>query len=173
MNDYNTPPRNDANLPPRSDYRETRVVRTSSGGSGWLIAGIAAALLVVGALWLTAAPDGETQLTTDERPAVTDQTTIPGQTDNAPTSSITEEPAPAQVAVGSNMIYAGVHQTGATIKPKAGGALTFTLANGETVIAGSVTIPARPYLGISDEEREDIEDLSVGYFAELLSGEAR
>ena len=93
MNDYNTPPRNDSNLPPRSDYRETRVVRTSSGGSGWLIAGIAAALLVVGALWLTASPDGETQLTTDERPAVTDQTTIPGQTDNAPTSSITEEPA--------------------------------------------------------------------------------
>ena len=39
MNDFNTPPRPEHNLPPRSDYRQTRVVSTSSGG-GWLAAGV-------------------------------------------------------------------------------------------------------------------------------------
>lgn len=82
--------------------------------------------------------------------------------------SITLAAAPDRVEVGSNMIYAGVHQAGATITPKAGKALNFTLANGDTVTVGSVTIPARPYLGVSEEERDDIEDLSVAYFTDLL-----
>ncbi|ALF02104.1 phage virion morphogenesis protein [Salipiger abyssi] len=86
--------------------------------------------------------------------------------------SITEEAAPNQVTVGSNMIYAGIHQTGGTIVPREKGALTFTLANGETVTVGSVTIPARPYLGISEGEQADIEDLSVAYFTGLLDGGA-
>lgn len=86
--------------------------------------------------------------------------------------SITEQAAPNQVEVGSNMIYAGVHQTGATIVPKAKGALFFTLANGEKVTVRSVTIPARPYLGVSDEERLQIEELSVLYFMDLLEGGA-
>ncbi|MGR3479362.1 phage virion morphogenesis protein [Salipiger marinus] len=87
--------------------------------------------------------------------------------------SITELPAPTQVTVGSNMIYAGVHQTGATIRPKTKKALSFTLANGDAVTVGSVTIPARPYLGISEEESADIEELSLQYFADLLDEELR
>lgn len=86
--------------------------------------------------------------------------------------SITEEPAPSQVEIGSNMIYAGVHQTGARIVAKNAKALSFTLANGETAKVGAVTIPARPYLGISEAERADITDLTTLYFDELLGGEA-
>lgn len=85
--------------------------------------------------------------------------------------SITEEASPGQVVVGSNMIYAGVHQAGATIRAKSGGALSFTLANGESVMVGSVTIPARPYLGVSEDEAADIEGLSVLYFTDLLESE--
>lgn len=87
--------------------------------------------------------------------------------------SITEEPAPSQVEIGSNMPYAGVHQTGARIVPKNAKALSFTLANGEAATVGSVTIPARPYLGISDDERADIEGLAALYFEDLLGGEVQ
>ncbi|WP_083545494.1 phage virion morphogenesis protein [Sulfitobacter alexandrii] len=70
---------------------------------------------------------------------------------------------PAQVEVGTNVIYAGIHQTGGTIVPKAGGALAFGLPNGEFAVVGSVTLPARPYLGISDLDRDDIEAAAVQY----------
>lgn len=85
--------------------------------------------------------------------------------------SITEEPGPREVTVGSALIYAGVHQAGATIRPVNAGALYFTLADGTKVVAGEVTIPARPYLGISEGERETILDLTTGYFDDLLTGE--
>lgn len=82
--------------------------------------------------------------------------------------SITHFPVPRQVEVGSNLIYAGVHQTGATITAKNGGALSFTLPDGSRVVVGSVTIPARPYLGISEGEADDIEALTAIWFAEPL-----
>ena len=55
------------------------------------------------------------------------------------------------VVIGSNKIYAAVHQFGATITPKSGQYLTFWMG-GRLVKARSVTIPARPYLGISDDD---------------------
>lgn len=82
--------------------------------------------------------------------------------------SITHLPAPREVEIGSNLIYAGVHQAGATIRPKAGGALAFTLANGAFVLAGEVTIPARPYLGVSEEEGDEIEGLAAAWFSEPM-----
>lgn len=85
-------------------------------------------------------------------------------------ASITSEAAPDHVKVGSNLIYAGVHQTGATITAKNGKGLSFTLANGEQVVVGSVTIPARPYLGISEDERAQIEDVTIAHFNSLLGG---
>lgn len=84
--------------------------------------------------------------------------------------SINSESAPDHVKVGSNLIYAGVHQSGATITAKNGKGLSFTLANGEQVVVGSVTIPARPYLGISEEERAQIEDVTIAHFNSLLGG---
>lgn len=86
--------------------------------------------------------------------------------------SITEEPGSDYVRVGSNMIYAAVHQEGATIRAKTAKGLHFKLANGEEAVVGSVTIPARPYLGISEGEVADIEDLSTAWFSSLLE-EAR
>ena len=57
--------------------------------------------------------------------------------------------------IGSPMIYAGVHQWGATIRPVRAKALAFEMG-GHLVLARKVTIPARPYLGISDEDEEMI-----------------
>lgn len=71
--------------------------------------------------------------------------------------SINSRPGRDQVTVGTNTIYAAVHQLGATIKPKAGSHLVFRLASG-IVLAKSVTIPARPYLGISDDDHEMISE---------------
>lgn len=71
---------------------------------------------------------------------------------------------PNQVEVGSNVIYAAVHQTGHTITAKAGGALHFALPGGGYATVGSVTIPARPYLGVSDIDEEDIQDAVAHHF---------
>lgn len=60
-----------------------------------------------------------------------------------------------RILVGSNRVYAGVHQFGAEIKPKTAKVLAFSVA-GKAVFAKSVTIPARPYLGINEQDRRDI-----------------
>jgi phage gpG-like protein len=52
-----------------------------------------------------------------------------------------------QVRWGTGWKYAPVHQYGAVIKPK-GKALVFTLG-GKKVFARKVTIPARPFVGLS------------------------
>ena len=62
---------------------------------------------------------------------------------------------PNYVEIGSTRIYASVHQFGATIKPKNGAALVFGPEGGK-IYARSVTIPARPFLGLSNQDREDI-----------------
>ena len=59
--------------------------------------------------------------------------------------------------VGTNVIYAAIHQFGGTITPKAGSHLVFRLASG-LVLAKSVTLPARPYLGISGDDEEMIAE---------------
>lgn len=62
-----------------------------------------------------------------------------------------------------------MHQTGAMIRKKTA-APHFTLADGTEVAAGEIVIPARPYLGISEDERETILELTTGYFENLLLG---
>jgi len=79
-------------------------------------------------------------------------------------NSIHNIPGSDQVEVGTNLIYAGIHQTGGTIVPKTAGALRFALPGGGFATVGKVTIPARPYLGISAEDREDIGAAVVEYF---------
>lgn len=59
---------------------------------------------------------------------------------------------------GVNRIYAAIHQFGGEIHAK-GGALRFHLANGGFASVKKVTIPARPFLGISDDDRDDILDV--------------
>jgi phage gpG-like protein len=57
---------------------------------------------------------------------------------------------------GSGWIGAKVHQFGAVITPKDGKALHFSLG-GKDVFARKVTIPARPYLGVSEANARDLE----------------
>lgn len=70
--------------------------------------------------------------------------------------------------VGTNLIYAGIHQVGGDIVPKAGKALAFGLPDGGFAVVGKVTIPARPYLGISTEDATEITALAVDYFEEVV-----
>ena len=84
--------------------------------------------------------------------------------------SITFDATGSEVAVGSNKIYAAVHQFGATIKPKGAAPLRFRLAQG-LVAVRSVTIPARPYLGLSRKDEEDILDV-VEFFLLRARGPA-
>ena len=84
--------------------------------------------------------------------------------------SITSAPEQRQVTVGTNLIYAAVHQEGAIIRPKTAKGLYFMLADGEEVVVGEVTIPRRAYLGISEAERQDIGEATVAYFSGLLDG---
>lgn len=72
--------------------------------------------------------------------------------------SWTYRAAPDQVEVGSNVVYAAVHQTGATIRPKTGKALRFQVA-GRWATVAEVTIPARPILGIGPAERTVVGDV--------------
>lgn len=77
-------------------------------------------------------------------------------------NSIKSEADATGAAVGTNTIYAATHQFGdesRTIRAKKGKYLKFKV-RGRWVNIEKVTvnIPARPYLGISDEDMEDIRD---------------
>jgi phage virion morphogenesis protein len=61
------------------------------------------------------------------------------------------------VLVGSNVVYALIHQKGGEITPKKGKYLKFKVG-GKWVNAKKVTIKARPYLGISKADRQEIEE---------------
>lgn len=67
---------------------------------------------------------------------------------------------------GATWEYAHVHQDGMTIVPKNGAALVFQLG-GETVTAKSVTIPARPFVGLSADNIEEIIDVVSDHFGVL------
>lgn len=87
-------------------------------------------------------------------------------------ASVTFDTAPGQLRVGTNKIYAGVHQFGGTILPKAKRALAFRIG-GEFIVARSVTIPARPFLGIGPEDEDMILDVTEGVIERALdSGSA-
>lgn len=76
--------------------------------------------------------------------------------------SITFDVAGHEVAIGTNKIYGAIHQFGGTIRPKRGEYLVFRLA-GALVKALEVSIPARPYLGIGDEDEDTILDVAEAF----------
>ena len=82
--------------------------------------------------------------------------------------SIDFKATPAQVMVGSNLLYSRIHQLGGTIKPKKGKALKFKGKNGQDIFVSEVNMPARPYLGVSkadmDEVRETMAEFIKGAF---------
>lgn len=82
-------------------------------------------------------------------------------------SSITFETSSDAVQVGTNKVYAAIHQFGGTIKPKDAPALIFRIG-GKLVWARSVTIPARPFLGVGPDDEEMILDVVEGALARAL-----
>jgi phage virion morphogenesis protein len=76
-------------------------------------------------------------------------------------ASITFQTTRDSVAWGTNKVHALIHQVGGTITPKRGNRLVFSIG-GATVFAKSVTIPARPYLGIGPKEGEMMLDVVEG-----------
>ena len=74
------------------------------------------------------------------------------------------------IRIGSNKIYAAVHQFGATIEPKnPQGRLAIRDYKGNLQgIARSVTIPARPYLGLSRRDEETILETTEDHLDRIL-----
>lgn len=62
------------------------------------------------------------------------------------------------VEIGTNKVYAAVHQFGATIRPRSAQFLSFMLG-GRRVFARKVTIPARPFLGLGRDDPATILEI--------------
>lgn len=96
--------------------------------------------------------------------------------------SVTFATSPGQVTVGSNRIYAAVHQFGATIKPVNAKALAFRLGAPSTgprggkktsifiVRAKSVTIPQRPYLGFGPNDQRAVMETMAVFIGHTING---
>lgn len=70
-----------------------------------------------------------------------------------------------KVMVGSNLPYARIHQKGGTIKPKKAKKLVFKGRGGKKVAVDEVTIPARPYLGVSADDMKDVRETISDFLA--------
>lgn len=78
-----------------------------------------------------------------------------------------------QLEVGSSWEYAHVHQDGAVITPKNGKALKFWFASGgftQFVMAKKVTIPARPFVGMSAQDEQKVERAVTDFLGLHLGG---
>ena len=84
-------------------------------------------------------------------------------------NSINHQVIGMSVEVGSHLVYAGIHQKGGEIKvtPKMRGYLHYRDIHlkGST---SSIKIPARPYLGISDDNRDELEEIISEWFSDLI-----
>lgn len=72
-----------------------------------------------------------------------------------------------EVQWGASWEFAHIHQDGAKISVKNAKALFFRIG-GQKVAAKSVTIPARPFVGLSDDNRNEIEELVTDVFGRLV-----
>lgn len=82
-------------------------------------------------------------------------------------TSITYVPGPTSVEIGTNVVYAAIHQFGGTIHAKNAPHLVFKVG-GQFVSKDQVTIPARPFLGIDEGDRAEINHI----LRDHLMGEA-
>jgi phage virion morphogenesis protein len=85
--------------------------------------------------------------------------------------SITYRAGPRHVEVGTNVLYAAIHQFGGTIRAKAGGRLRFKIPGVGFRSPREVTIPPRPFLGIDDADRAVVDDM-LGIFVRRRWGGA-
>jgi phage gpG-like protein len=98
------------------------------------------------------APDGTPWLPNAEGTSILLRTGMHLRDSVASNSSATE------AEWGASWEHAHVHQYGATIVPKDAAALIFTVG-GKQVGAKKVTIPPRPFVGLSSENRQEMEEL--------------
>jgi phage virion morphogenesis protein len=79
-------------------------------------------------------------------------------------SSMTHAASENSVAVGTNLIYAAIHQTGGTIRAKTSRGLRFRgPGNGGWVTKQEVTMPRRAFLGLDDEDEAEIRALCADW----------
>lgn len=83
--------------------------------------------------------------------------TLMGKSQNL-RDSIEAKSDETSATVGTNRIYGGIHQTGGVIKAKRAKFLRFKI-NGQWVMRKSITMPARPFLGISEADKEAINHI--------------
>ncbi len=83
--------------------------------------------------------------------------------------SITRESGDDYAEWGTNKIYAAIHQFGGVIRPKNKPYLTFKLPGGGFRRVKQVTIPARPYLGINEDDEENIVDIVNRHLQEAVT----
>lgn len=79
--------------------------------------------------------------------------------------SITSNATQRRLEVGTNKEYGGIHQFGGIIRPKKGRALAVPGVG----FRSSVTMPARPYLGISAGDEEEIKDITEAWLRKLVA----
>ena len=81
--------------------------------------------------------------------------------------SIDHAASASEARWGTGWIGAKVHQFGAVIRPKDAKALSFTVG-GKRVVAKKVTIPARPYLGVSEQNARDLEAAAMTFIERVV-----
>jgi phage virion morphogenesis protein len=73
----------------------------------------------------------------------------------------------SQVIVGSGLVYSAIHQYGGTIVPRDADALAFMIGNA-FVRVQKVVMPARPYLGVSNDNASEIVDVAARFIRKAL-----
>jgi phage virion morphogenesis protein len=87
--------------------------------------------------------------------------------------SITHEASDDGVAVGTNVLYAAIHQTGGRIEAKKARALRFRLPGGNGFIAvKAVTMPRRAFLGLDEADGKEIAAIAGAYLGAEEGGDA-
>lgn len=84
-------------------------------------------------------------------------------------SRILYQAAETSVEIGSNEVYARIHQEGGKIVPKNAAALVFSMG-GQTFRVKSVTIPRRQFLGFSEADIEEIRAIIEDHFELAMEG---
>lgn len=83
--------------------------------------------------------------------------------------SITSDSGDDFAQWGSNAIYAAIHQAGGEISAKNGKSLFFRTPDGSERRVKKVTIPARPYLGVNDDDEANIVDIVNQHLQEAVT----
>lgn len=85
--------------------------------------------------------------------------------------SITHIASDTGVEVGTNVLYAATHQFGATIRAKTEAGLTFRIGDA-WITKQQVTIPARPFLGLDENDETEILTIAREWIAGEQAGGA-